>query len=220
MGFVDAELYATDEDLLAMAMSSRHPSAAGISLDRLRTEGTIRVNIPDDYRPYINGGFATSDGKAHLSSATMEQSGLGRVPTYVPATEGPHGLSATEFPLSLMTPKVHARFLNASYSHLANHAGREGGPYVELSEVDANARGIAVGDIVEVFNHRSTLTLPARIGGTVRPGVVVVPFGWSSDAHGDGRTANALTNDALTSFGGGAAFSDTMCEVAKARPRS
>lgn len=218
MGFADAELYATDEELLERAMSSGHSSAEGISLDRLRTAGTVRVNIPEDFRPYSNGGFATIDGKAHLSSTVMDQSGLGLVATYVPAIEGPHGRSATEFPLSLMTPKVHTRFLNSSYSHLPNHAGREGGPYVELSEFDAAARGISDGDVVAVWNHRSTLTLPARIGVNVRPGVVVVPFGWSSDAHSDGRTANALTNDSLTSFGGGAAYSDTMCEVAKTQP--
>ena len=77
------------------------------------------------------------------------------------------------------------------------------------------SRGIAAGDTVSVFNHRSSLTLTARIGTTVRPGVISVPFGWGADAHADGRTANALTNDTPTSFGGGVAYSDTMCEVVK-----
>lgn len=87
---------------------------------------------------------------------------------------------------------------------------------MELSEADAHARGITAGDMVKVFNHRASLTLPARIGTTVRPGVIAVPFGWGAASHADGRTANALTNDAPTSFGGGVAYSDTMCDVAKA----
>ena len=216
MRFVEPELHLTDEELLELALSSGHPIAAGITLDRLQADGTVRLNLPDDFRPYENGGFATPDGTAQLSSTTMARDGLGLVATYVPSAEGPHSAAAIQFPLSLMTPKVHTRFLNTSYAHLPNHGGREGGPYVELSEADAHARGITAGDTVQVFNHRSSLTLTARIGTTVRPGVIAVPFGWGSASHADGRTANALTNDTPTSFGGGVAYSDTMCEVAKA----
>ncbi len=215
MGFTDADLFATDDELFARALSGGHEFGGGITVDRLRAEGTVRLNIPEDYRPYAYGGFATPDSRAVLSSDVMEKVGHGRVATYTPAVEGPHGPVAAEFPLSLMTPKVHTRFLNASYSHLPNHGGREGGPYVELSAADAAARGIAAGDDVRVFNHRASLTLPVRIGTTVRPGVVSVPFGWGSADHADGKTANALTSDTPTSYGGGVAYSDTMVEVAR-----
>jgi anaerobic selenocysteine-containing dehydrogenase len=143
----------------------------------------------------------------------MEQLGHGLVPTYRPAIEGPQGVVAQRFPLSLMTPKIHTRFLNSSYSHLPNHGGKEGEPFVELDAVDAAARNIADGDEVEVFNDRGTLRLVARIGTMVRPGLVAVPFGWGSASHRDGRTANALTNDAPSDWGGGVAYSDTMVEV-------
>ena len=215
MGYTEAELFATDDELLDLALASGHEFAEGITLERLRAEGTVRLNIADDYRPFEKGGFTTPDGRAQLSSEAMERFGLGLVATYVPAIEGPHGAGASEFPLSLMTPKIHTRFLNSSYAHLPNHGGREGGPYVELSEADALTRGIAAGDTVRVFNQRSSLTLPARIGTTVRPGVVAVPFGWGSADHADGKTANSLTNDALTSFGGGVAYSDTLVEVTR-----
>ena len=55
-----------------------------------------------------------------------------------------------------------------------------------------------------------------RISDRVRPGVVAVPFGWWRSDHGDGPTANSLTNDRLTEWGGGVAFSDTLVEVAAA----
>ena len=215
MGFTDAELFLSDEELLTRAMSCDHPYADGLTVERLREAGTLRLSIPDDFRPHSEGGFATSDGRAHLSSATMERRGLGLVATYHPAVEGPHGSAVAEFPLSLMTPKVHTRFLNSSYAHLPNHGGREGGPYVELSDTDARARGVVHGDSVRVFNNRGSLTLPLRVGTTVRPGVCVVPFGWNTDAHTDGRTANALTNDTLSSYGGAVAYSDTMVQVEK-----
>lgn len=214
LGLDDPELHLADEELLQRAMSSSHKFAEGVSFERLKSEGTVRINVPEDYRPYADGGFAWPDGKARLASEFMAQFDLGLVPTYSPSHEGPHGALAAKYPLSLMTPKVHTRFLNSSYEHLPNHGGREGGPYVELSAADAAARGIAEGDEVRVFNDRSSLRLVARIGTMVRPGVVAVPFGWGSAAHPDGRTANALTNDTLTSFGGGVAYLDTLVEVA------
>jgi anaerobic selenocysteine-containing dehydrogenase len=209
MGFADdADLQASDEELLERALTNDSPLLDGISLERLRKEHTVRLALPDDYRPFANGGFGTTSGKARLT-------GSSGAPTYVPATEGPHGTLSERFPLALMTPKVHTRFLNSSYAHLPNHGGREGGPYVELAADDAAARRIVDGELVEVFNDRGSLRLPARIGTTVRPGVVAVPFGWMASAHSDGKTANSLTNDTITNVGVGVAYSDTMVEVRK-----
>ncbi len=66
-----------------------------------------------------------------------------------------------------------------------------------------------------MLNDRATLQLHARIGTTGRPGVAVVPFGWGPAQHLDNKSVNALTNDALTSWGGGSAYSDTLVEVRK-----
>jgi anaerobic selenocysteine-containing dehydrogenase len=209
MGYADdADLQATDEELLERALTNDNPLLQGITIDRLKKEHTVRLALPDDYRPYANGGFGTRSGKAKLSGASG-------APSYQPAVEGPQGLAAKQFPLSLMTPKVHTRFLNSSYAHLPNHGGREGGPYVELTADDAAARAIVDGELVEVFNNRGALRLPVRIGTTVRSGVVSVPFGWMASAHTDAKTANALTNDTITNVGVGVAYSDTMVEVRK-----
>ena len=53
---------------------------------------------------------------------------------------------------------------------------------------------------------------------TTNPGVVVVPWGWwAADHMGDGNTGgqvvNSLTNDTLTDWGGGVAFSDTRVAI-------
>jgi anaerobic selenocysteine-containing dehydrogenase len=209
MGFADdADLQASDDELLERALTNDSPLLDGITLERLRKEHTVRLALPDDYRPFANGGFGTRSGKAQLT-------GSAGAPTYIAAVEGPQGPLGARFPLALMTPKIHTRFLNSSYAHLPNHGGREGGPYVELAAADATARGIADGELVEVVNDRAALRLPARIGTTVRPGVVTVPYGWMASAHSDGKTANSLTNDTITNVGVGVAYSDTMVEVRK-----
>jgi anaerobic selenocysteine-containing dehydrogenase len=112
-----------------------------------------------------------------------------------------------------MTPKHHSRFLNTSYSALPKHGPAEGAPFVELCAADAAARGLADGDPAVVFNDRASITVPVRIGQRGRRGVAVIPFGWWASQHADGRPANALTNDTLTEWGGGVAYSDTLVEV-------
>ena len=82
-----------------------------------------------------------------------------------------------------------------------------------MDPADATARDISEGDRVQVWNDRARLTLPARISDRLRPGVVAVPFGWWSDDHDEPTTANSLTSDTLTDWGGGVAYLDTLVEV-------
>ncbi|HEY8092566.1 MAG TPA: molybdopterin-dependent oxidoreductase [Acidimicrobiales bacterium] len=209
MGYTEPELFESDESLLASGLR-------GIEVDDLRARGVVRLDLPEDLRPYAEGGFPTASGKAELSSDALARAGHPALPTYVPAREGLDGDTdlLARYPLALLTPKQHTRFLNSSYSHLPKHGPLEGSPFVELDEVDASARGIGDGDAVRVWNDRGALTLPARLSKRLRPGVVAVPFGWWSDQHGGQGTANSLTNDGLTDWGGGVAYSDTLVQVA------
>jgi anaerobic selenocysteine-containing dehydrogenase len=210
MGFTEPGLFESDESLLASAIH-------GLDVDELRSKGVLRLTLPDDLRPHADGGFPTASGKAELFSTALAEQGQPALPTYTPARESVDGDAAlaARFPLALLTPKHHTRFLNSSYSHLPRHGPLEGQPFLELDEADALERGIAEGDAVDVWNDRARLTLPARISKRLRPGVVAVPFGWWSDQHGEAATANALTNDTLTDWGGGVAFSDTLVQVAR-----
>jgi anaerobic selenocysteine-containing dehydrogenase len=208
MGFDEPELYESDEVLLA-----RH--LAGVDADALRRDGVIRLPLPEDLRPYAEGGFATESGRHEFANTTLESLGHGRLPEYRAAIEGPHGAGARRYPLSLMTPKFHPRFLNTSYSHLAAHAEPEGGIWCELTPGDAAERGITDGDRVRVFNDRGSLEVDARVSDhpRTRPGMVIVPFGWTWRTTPDGTTANALTSATPTDWGGGVAFSDTLVQV-------
>jgi len=208
LGFTEPELFESDESLLASALRD-------VDLDALRTRGVVRLSLPEDLRPYAEGGFPTASGKAELFSARLAAQGHDPLPTYRPAREGPAGDPelVARYPLVLLTPKHHGRFLNSSYSHLPKHGPLEGEPFVELDEADAQERGLLEGDTARVWNDRATLRLPVRISKRVRPGVVAVPFGWWRHQHGGEGTANSLTNDTLTDWGGGVAYSDTLVQV-------
>ncbi len=209
---------------LAKAMGVRHPvfemsdeellqqALPDVDLEILQKQGFARLDLPEALLPYAEGGFANPDGKAHLYSDRLAQAGHDPLPSYTPAVEGPGSEMSRRFPLSLLTPKNHVRFLNTSYSR--HHGDKEKAPGFEIDPADAGARGIAEGDLVRVFNERAELRLPARISDRLRPGVCAIPWGW----WGAEANANALTNDAPADWGGGVAFWDTLVEAEKTSP--
>jgi anaerobic selenocysteine-containing dehydrogenase len=213
MGCTEPSLFDDDETLLRAALPS-------IDLDELRRVGWVRAPYPEDGRPFGDGVFDTPTGRVHLASDRLERMGQPRVPVYVPPTEGPAGDVdlAGRYPLQLLTPKHHTRFLNSGYAHLPKHGPAEGGPFVELVAQDAAARGLVDGDLARVWNDRASVEVPVRITDRLRPGVAAIPFGWWSRHHRDGRLANSLTNDTLTEWGGGVAYSDTLVEIEAITP--
>lgn len=201
MGMDDPEFGYDDETLIRMALPA-------VDVDDLRRRTWIRLDYPEPYLPYAEGGFATKSGKAELWSDRLERKGHGPLPDYVPPTERP-GNTNGAFPLNLLTPKNHTRFLNSSYSH--HHGKQETGPYVEIDPADASQRAIEEGDLVRIWNNRGELRLAARLSGRLRPGLVAVPWGW----WGEAANVNTLTNDSLSDWGGGVSFFDTTVDVAK-----
>lgn len=210
MGFDEPELFDTDEALLGQAL-------AGLDMATLRRQGFLRLPLPEDLRPWAEGAVPTSSGRIELASTGLAARGFGALPDYRPPAEGWGSLAAQRYPLALLTPKLHTRFLNSSYSPLPGHGDREGRPTVELDAVDAAARGIRDGDRVRVFNDRASLELFARVPepgtGRGRSGVVVVPFGWWRHQHDDDGVANDLTSDTLADWGGGVAYYDVSVDV-------
>ena len=212
MGYSEPSLFDDDDTLLRSALPT-------IDLDELRRVGWVRAPYPDDGRPFGVGEFDTPSGRIHLASDVLEQMGLSRVPSFIAPREGPSGDRhlVERYPLQLLTPKHHTRFLNSGYADLPKHGPAEGGPFVELVAADAEARGLHDGEMARVWNDRASVEVPVRITERLRPGVVAIPFGWWSRHHPNGRIANSLTNDTLTEWGGGVAYSDTLVQIASAR---
>ena len=132
MGLTEPSLF--DDDMTVL-----RESFPTVDLDDLRADGWLKVPFPADNRPWADGGFPTESGKVEFASSALEQMGQPRLPTFVPPREGPQGPDADRFPLQLMTPKHHTRFLNSGYSDLPKHGPAEGGPFVELDAADARS---------------------------------------------------------------------------------
>ena len=159
MGFDEPALFDDDETLLAQALGNK------VDLDELRRVGWVQRPLPGR-RPAVGlGRLPDAVGEGRAGQRDAGRMGQPVLPTFVAPREGPHGDAALRqrFPLQLLTPKHHARFLNSGYSHLPKHGPAEGGPFVELDAVDAAARGIVDGQTVRVWNDRASVELPARI---------------------------------------------------------
>ena len=196
-GMSDPLFELDDEALIILALTD-------VNVDLLRKQGFLRYDIPEVFLPYATGGFATPEGKALLRADGLAALGLPTLPTYT-APAAP--TAAT--PLRLMTPKLHTRFLNSTYS--SHHGSMEDGPFVELSAADAEVRGVGDGDEVSVWNDAGMLTLTVRLSDRVRPGLVAIPWGW----WGEQANVNVLTSAVDTDWGGGAAYLDTLVEVGR-----
>jgi anaerobic selenocysteine-containing dehydrogenase len=213
MGYTEPSLFDDDDTLLRAALPT-------IDLDELRSTGWVRAPYPDDGRPFGDGEFETASGRVEFTSERLQRMGQPRLPVYVVPRESATGdpeLRA-RFPFHLLTPKHHTRFLNSAYADLPKHGPAEGGPFVEMVDVDAAAWGLADGDTARVWNDRASVAVPVRITDRLRPGVVAIPFGWWSRHHPDGKVANSLTNDTLTEWGGGVAYSDTLVQIEAVLP--
>ena len=87
---------------------------------------------------------------------------------------------------------------------------------VWINSVDADARGIQDGDLVDVFNDRGRIRIPVKVTERIMPGVVNVSQGawYQPDENGVdiGGCANVLTNDDH-SPGGAFHMNSTLVEV-------
>jgi anaerobic selenocysteine-containing dehydrogenase len=82
-----------------------------------------------------------------------------------------------------------------------------------MHEIDAQARGIADGAMVRIFNGRGAFHARARVRNHARPGVVAaISVWWHKKAPGE-LNANAVTSQALTDLGRGPTFYDCLVEV-------
>ncbi|HJR59576.1 MAG TPA: molybdopterin-dependent oxidoreductase [Vicinamibacterales bacterium] len=113
-----------------------------------------------------------------------------------------------EYPLALISP--------ASEKTVSSTLGelREQPAALQMHPADAEARGLATGDPVRVFNALGDVHCPVALNANIRPGTVSLPKGLWRKSTFNGFTATALAPDTLTDLGGGACFNDARVQVA------
>ena len=190
---------------------------SGIDWEKVKAQGWKRLEVPERFAPFAEGGFATPSGKCELYSEALARQGLDPLPFYNPPAESADSnpALATRYPLSFISPP-RRNFLNSSFANLPRFREDDRPPELEMHAQDAAARGIRDGDAVRVFNDRGEFSAVARVNGKPRRGLVVALSVWWKKFSPDGRNANDVTSQRIADLGGAATFYDCLVEVAKA----
>jgi len=208
LGFDEPCFRDSDEDLCRTALN-------GISWDSLKQTGWRKLDVPERFAPFAQGGFPTPSRKCEFYSATLEKQGIDPLPFYNPPAEVGDAELGKRYPLAFISPPAR-HFLNSTFANVARFREFESEPHLDIHPGDAAARGIADGDLVRVFNDRGSHRLRARVNGKPRPGVVVAPSVWWKKCAPDGGNANNLTSQRIADLGGGATFYDCRVQVERA----
>lgn len=178
------------------------------SYNALKEAGVIKLHLDT---PYValheeiedpeHHPFPTPSGKIEIFSqrlADMQHPLIPPIPSYIEAWEGRNDPLAKTYPLQLIS----------THSNRRAHSQNELTPWlrelelqaIHINTADAETRGIKDMDMVEVFNDRGRVIIPARVTERIMPGVVDLPHGaWprlDKDGVDRGGCPNMLTRDA------------------------
>jgi biotin/methionine sulfoxide reductase len=153
------------------------------------------------------GKLPTPSGKIEVFSQTIagfDYDDCPGHPTWLPPSDQPSARHSLTLIANQPATRLHSQLDFGRYSQSSKIAGRE---VVRLNPADAQARGIAAGDIVRLFNDRGACLAAAAISDQVAAGVIHLPTGaWYDPLPGDGEqplcihgNPNVLTRDVGTS---------------------
>ena len=217
MGLDDPALRDDDQTLIRQALDTTSEKFTGVTFEKLRETGWMRLNVPTPYLPFADGRFLTPSGKCEFYSERLKDMGLDPVPTFIPPYESPERdpLLVQRFPLTLISSPAH-QFLNTTFVNVDNLRRSAKHPECIIHPADAERRGIAPGMRVAIHNDRGVFTALAKVDSGIREGVVWAPSIWWGKLTADGANANQTTSQRETDMGHGPVFYDNQVEVSLA----
>lgn len=156
------------------------------SFEEFKAKGYHKYKVKEKYIAYQkqiedleHNPFNTPSGKIELFSARLfdlqNPVEIPAIPKYVPAFEGPQDEKIKQYPLQCIgwhyKHRCHSMYDNNSW--LEEIAPQE----MWINPIDADIRGISSGTIVEIYNDRGKMQLPAKVTERIMPGVIAVPQG-------------------------------------------
>jgi anaerobic selenocysteine-containing dehydrogenase len=205
------------------ATAAQTPVLAGITFERLQSEGAIELNIPAERKtPFADGVFGTPSGKVELYSQQALARGYDPLPNWVPEAEARTGLDQEPepgTPLPLLSPAAH-HFVSSTFANVETLRNKERHPTLRIHPRDAQERQIRSGQWVRVSNQRGWCRLIAEVTEDVRPGVLATTTVWWPTFSPDRHNVNATTSDRLADFGGGSTFYTNLVHIERSEQES
>ena len=197
---------AVDEAYLAVWWESvKEHQGVTMSWEEFKRHGVYKFVFDEPhvaFREQIEKGtpFETPSGKIEIFSTTLAKVTdwtmtrwgypIPAIPKWIEPFEWLGHDMAKEYPFHMVTP--HPRHRTHSIFHNIPWLRETCQQEITLNASDARRLGIVTGDIVEAWNKRGRIVLPAYVTERCLPGVVVVYEGaWMDlDSHGVDRAGN------------------------------
>ena len=196
----------------------------GITVAELRSkpEG-IRKPLKQQYRKYMQAGFATESGKVEIYSELFQRNGYSPVPHYLPPRES----LTTQHPYTLTTGN-RGNFCHSQHRGIASLRRRSPDPEVRIHPTLAAQKGLKSGDWATINTRIGLTKMRVRTDETVNPQVVVADYGfWQAcpdlglpgskpgDPNGNNYN-NVISNDECDPISGSVALRSFACNIAPA----
>lgn len=210
----------TDEEWVRTFVNEDHPAWEDFDFDQAVADGIWgrKDGIFDSQIVFADNEFPTPSTKFQLYNEELVEFDEA-VPCYKPMLENPKGDLGKKYPLVFL--QYHDR-LNVHTQHILIESLTQvqGEPLLEMNPVDAEARGIADGDIVTIKNDRGTCKMKIFLTEGIVPGAVATQSGWTPDYTIEGNYQNLthLTLNPTEEFISQTctAFYDVLVEAEKA----
>jgi anaerobic dimethyl sulfoxide reductase subunit A len=217
---------ANEEDMLRGIAAGRNDID---DFEAMKREGVLKIrgleptiSFKEQVQDPENHPFPTLSGKIEIYCehiAEMNDPMIPPIPKYISPPENYDDPLAAKYPLQLITTHPKGR----THSSLSMVPWlKEAEPHAAwINSADAAARGISDGDLVDVFNDRGRIRIPAKVTERIMPGVVNVSEGSWYDPDEDGvdrgGCANVLTDDVVSP--GGATVANTVLVQVELSPK-
>ncbi len=213
LGVDHPRLRDSDVEIAAQFFDSDELRSAGITLDRVREAGWLRVSrLPAGTAPFRDGGFPTASGTYRFVADDPARAGGDPLIGYVPPAEAGDAAHDERAPLVLLSPAARF-FMNTTFAGSTWHRSKVEEPTVHLHPSDVAARGLRDGDEVRVHNDRGAFVARVASSDRTRPGVAFTFKGYWSK-HQRGRVGvNATTAERDSDVGAAPTFHDNRVEV-------
>jgi anaerobic selenocysteine-containing dehydrogenase len=214
LGSDGAFRFSDPEQAADYLLATGGPMVAGITLDRLKQEKVIRLNLPDPVVPFAAEArgkkFSTATGRQEIYKEETRFIKMGeQLPVHKePICATPYGPDMTwekarlirnprydRYPLVLTNQ--HSRFsVHSSWRRTAEitRLADTGEPMVELNPVEARKRDVVAGEYVMVFNDHGEVKARVKLRESIPPGVALIYMGWEYQQYKDGHSHTLVCN--------------------------
>ncbi|MDQ3458032.1 MAG: molybdopterin-dependent oxidoreductase [Deinococcota bacterium] len=202
LGLEDEALYWHAEEVARDLLDSDHPWLTGLSFERLREARSLKLALPEDFRPYASGSHYP-DGKIRFSPPPRQLDFEERL--------------SEHYPLRMITPPG-SHLLNTSMGNIEALLKAAGGePQVLVHPRDAARAGVQHGERCRLTSARGSILRKVIVSADTYEGCLIALGQWWPKLAPDGKSLNDLTSERLTDLGGGSTFGNMAVRVEPAQ---